>query len=203
MTETAEAAEPELVEGLFLQVRPLPEPAHDGHRYISALALKLLRLDQVWWLVSPQNPLKSATDMAPLDRRLARARQVAGHPRIVPTALERDLGTRYTAQTLDAISARFPGTRFVWLMGADNLLQLPHWRRWQRIFYTMPVAIFARPSYSLRALGGQAATRFEHDRRVERDAGSLADQRLPAWIFFHTRLLPVSATELRERQERA
>lgn len=175
-------------------------PAHEGHRDISLTALKRLRLDQVWWLVSPQNPLKPEAGMAPLAERLAAARQVATHPRIIVTGLETRLGTRYTAETLAALSARFPRTRFVWLMGADNLVQLPRWHRWTRLFHTVSIAIFDRPSYSLGALGGLAARRFAHSRKATRQAGTLAGSRPPAWIFFHTRRNPASATALRERQ---
>lgn len=123
-------------------------PAHDGHRYISRLALKLLGLDEVWWLVSPQNPLKPAAGMASLGDRLARAQAVADHPRIRVTDLERLLGTRYTADTLAALHRCFPRTRFVWLMGADNLLQVPRWQRWTEIFETTPVAL-RRPHVSI------------------------------------------------------
>ncbi len=174
-------------------------PAHAGHRHISLAALTRLRLDRVWWLVSPQNPLKPVAGMAPLAGRLALARRVAAHPRIVVTDLEARLGTRYTADTLAALTARFPRVRFVWLMGADNLIQLPDWQHWTQIFHTMPIAVFARPAYCLRASGGKAARRFARHRRAERNAGSLADQRPPAWTLFHIPLHPASATALRAR----
>lgn len=175
-------------------------PAHAGHRHISLLALRRLRLDQVWWLVSPQNPLKPVAGMAPLAERLIEAARVADHPRIVATDLERGLGTRYTADTLAALTRRLPGVRFVWLMGDDNLVQLPRWRNWPRIFRTMPIAVFARSSYSVPALGGPAARRFARYRRAEHNAGDLADQWPPAWIFFRTPLHPASATALRARR---
>lgn len=176
-------------------------PAHDGHRHISLEALKLLRLDAVWWLVSPQNPLKPSEGMAGLADRVEGARRVARHPRIVVTDIERQLGTRYTADTLTALSGRFPRTRFVWLMGADNLLQLPRWDRWTVIFHTVPVAIFDRPSYSLRALGGEASQRFARRRVTADRIGRLADMAPPAWAFLHTRLHPASATALRGRSD--
>src|SRR3546814_8038582 len=103
--------------------------------------MRLLDLDQVWWLVSPQNPLKPVQGMAPLDARMAAARRVADHPAIAVTDIESALGTRYTADTVAALSRRFPRTRFVWLMGAENLIQVPRWDRWTRIFRTVPVAI--------------------------------------------------------------
>lgn len=178
-------------------------PAHDGHLHISRLALKYLALHQIWWLVSPQNPLKLAAGMAPLADRVARARAVAIDRRIVVTDLEVRLRTRYTVDTLAALDSRFPGNRFVWLIGADNLAQIPQWRNWQQIFHTVPVAVFDRPSYSKVALGGFAATRFARNRRQTRQARGLADMRPPAWIFFHSPLHSVSATALRAKGETA
>jgi len=174
-------------------------PAHAGHRHLSLEALKRLKLDVVWWLVSPQNPLKPTAGMAPLDERIGSARAVASHPGILVTDLEIRLGTRYTADTLTALTRRFSRTRFVWLMGADNLIQLPHWQHWTRIFQLAPIAIFDRPTYSPRALSGVAASHFGRYRMAERQAGRLADYRPPVWIFFHSRLHWASATRLRQR----
>ena len=175
-------------------------PAHAGHRHISVLALRLLRLDQVWWLVSPQNPLKPAAGMAPQSRRIAGAARVARHPRIRVTGLETDLGTRYTADTLAALRRRFPNVRFVWLMGADNLAQMPRWDRWQAIFAATAIAVFDRRPYAFRALAGRAARRFAHRRIAERQAGVLAEVQPPAWIFLHTRLHSASSTAIRARE---
>jgi nicotinate-nucleotide adenylyltransferase len=173
-------------------------PAHDGHRYISEEALKRLRLDSVWWLVSPQNPLKPAAGMASLADRLAAARAIAGHPRIRVTDLERRLGTRYTADTLDALTRRYPATRFVWLMGADNLGQLPSWRRWSSIVNTVVIAVFARSPYDAGALAGRAAHRFAHARLSADAAPTLADWQPPAWLFLPLRRHPAAATALRQ-----
>lgn len=178
-------------------------PAHDGHRHISLYALDTLGLDRVWWLVSPQNPLKPVRGMAPLAQRLAEARAVARHPRIAVTCLERELGTRYTADTLASLVRRFPRTRFVWLMGADNLGQIPRWKRWERIFRTVPVAVFARPAYSLRALGGKAARRFARRRVGVGDIRGLAGRKPPAWAFLRNPLHPASATAIRAARARA
>lgn len=176
-------------------------PAHGGHRHISLEALKRLQLDAVWWLVSPQNPLKPKTGMAPLGERLASARQViAGHPQLRATTLEAALGTLYTLDTLTALTQRFPRVRFVWLMGADNLAQIHRWADWPRIFHTVPVAVFDRPSYSLRASVAQAAQRFRQARVPERHAGRLAERQPPAWVFLHQPQDPRSATEIRARQ---
>ena len=175
-------------------------PAHDGHRHLSLEALKRLGLDAIWWLVSPQNPLKTASEMAPLQERLRSAREVASHPRILVSDLEIRLGTQYTADTLSALTRRFPRTRFVWLMGADNLIELPQWQHWTRIFHLAPIAIFDRPTYSQRALSGIAASHFARYRMAERQAGRLADFRPPVWVFVHSRLHGASATKLRERR---
>ncbi len=172
-------------------------PAHDGHRHLSLEALRRLGLDAVWWLASPQNPLKAASGMAPLAERMNSAREVAAHPRILVSDLEIRLGTRFTADTLAALTRRFPRTRFVWLMGADNLVELPKWRNWKQIFHLAPIAIFDRPPYSQRALSGTAASHFAQYRMGERQAGRLAEYRPPVWIFFHSRLHWASATKLR------
>ncbi|ALJ36029.1 nicotinate-nucleotide adenylyltransferase [Azospirillum brasilense] len=172
-------------------------PAHAGHRHISLYALKALGLDQVWWLVSPQNPLKPVRGMAPLAERLEEARRTARHPAIRVTAIERELGTRYTADTLAKLTLRFPKTRFVWLMGADNLRQIPRWRHWTRIFRLVPVAVLARPTYSMGALGGMAAQRYARRRVSMHEAKGLAGSKTPAWIFLRNPLHPASATAIR------
>lgn len=172
-------------------------PAHAGHRAISLHALKALRLDQVWWLVSPQNPLKSRQGMAALPERLTGARQTAAHPRIVATALESQLGTRYTAQTLRALILAFPRTRFVWLMGADNLAQIRHWKNWPQIFLRTPIAVFNRSPYCRQGLQGLAALRFRRFRIPVRAAAGLARRTPPGWVFFPAPLHPASATALR------
>ena len=172
-------------------------PAHAGHQHISLLALRRLALDEVWWLVSPQNPLKPAQGMASLERRVASARAVADHPRIRVTDIERTLGTRYTVDTVRALQRRHPRYGFVWLIGADNLAQMPAWKSWQTLFRSVAVAIFARPSYSLRALAGQAAGRFARSRLPERMAPRLALEKPPAWVFLRIRLHAASATAIR------
>ncbi|MGE5546741.1 MAG: nicotinate-nucleotide adenylyltransferase [Solirubrobacterales bacterium] len=175
-------------------------PAHAGHRHVAELALARLGLDEVWFLVSPQNPLKPSAGMAPLDERLASARAVAaGHPRIKATDIEQALGTRYTADTLRALKIRFPETRFVWVMGADNLAQISRWDRWLWIFSAVPVAILARSPYSQKALAAKAARRMARF-RVASPRG-LADRRPPAWVYLHTRLHPASATAIRMMQK--
>jgi nicotinate-nucleotide adenylyltransferase len=178
-------------------------PAHEGHRAISAEALRRLGLDEVWWLVSPQNPLKSSDGMEPQQFRAERAAAMTQNPRIRVTMLERELGTVYTAESLHLLVQRFPKTRFIWLMGADNLVQFDRWQDWEKIFNTIVVAVFDRPTYALRALAAVAARRFVRYRRRESDAKRLADQTPPAWVFLHNRLNAQSSTAMRAVQERA
>ncbi|GAB6052978.1 nicotinate-nucleotide adenylyltransferase [Magnetospira thiophila] len=175
-------------------------PAHAGHLHISREALRRLDLDRIWWMVSPQNPLKDPQGMAPLADRLASARDMARDPRIVVTDIESHLGTRHTAVTLARLTRHFPRYRFVWLMGADNLIQIPRWRQWTQIFHRVPVAVFARSTYDLKALSGAAAKRFAQARIGEGAARHLAVQPLPAWTFLMIRRHPASATALRTQQ---
>ncbi len=161
------------------------------------MALRRLRLDQVWLLVSPGNPLKTADGMAPLADRLASARRIAGGRRVVATAIERQLGTRYTADTLRALRRLFPRVRFVWLAGADILAELPRWRRWTLIARAVPFAVVPRPGYNHRALAGKAARRLRGAWHPARQAPVLADCAAPAWTFLPASQNPISATALR------
>lgn len=172
-------------------------PAHEGHLHVSLVAGRRLRLHAVWWLVSPQNPLKPANDTADYDKRLAAAAALARHPRIVVSDLEARLGTRYTADSLRALKARFPAVHFVWLMGADNLAQLPRWKDWQEIMCLVPVAVIDRPGYALKAQLGKAAERFRQARLPEEQARALPCADPPAWTYLHAKLNPLSATEIR------
>ncbi|MCK6450695.1 MAG: nicotinate-nucleotide adenylyltransferase [Alphaproteobacteria bacterium] len=175
-------------------------PAHEGHRDISLAALGRLGLDQIWWLVSPQNPLKPVAGMATFAERLGGAACVAHHPRIRATDIEAALGTRYTADTLRRLTRAFPRTRFVWLMGADNLAQIAQWAEWKEIFHTVSIAVFARPTYCFGALAGRAARRFARRRLPAAAAGLLARNAPPAWVFLFTRLNPISASAIRARR---
>ena len=178
-------------------------PAHEGHLHISLLALKLLKLDEVWWMVSAQNPLKPADGMAPFEDRLAEARALVRHPNIRITDIEARLGTTNTAESLAVLKRGFPKTRFVWLMGADNLKQISRWYQWTRIFNQVPIAVFDRAPYSFGALAGKAAKAFFRFKRKPADACNLADMPPPAWMFFHTRLHPGSATNIRAHRDSA
>jgi nicotinate-nucleotide adenylyltransferase len=173
-------------------------PAHAGHRAMSLFALKRLGLHQIWWLVSPQNPLKPAQGMAKLADRLASAHKAARHPRIVATAIEAELGTRYTADTLRALKRRFSRTHFVWLMGADNMRQVQHWRDWQDLFGLVPVAVFRRPAYAVGRKLGKAAQRFDRNWLPANAARHLAMEKPAAWLIMDNVLNPVSSTEIRK-----
>lgn len=173
-------------------------PAHDGHLHVSDLALDRLGLDYVWWLVSPQNPLKSEQGMAPLAERVAGARALARDARVIVTDIERTMGLSRTADVIRGLGRIFPSTRFVWLMGADNLCRFHRWRDWTRIFRMLPIAIFDRPTYSLPARASVAARRFAPCRLAERQARSLADSRPPAWIFLRGARHAASATAIRD-----
>lgn len=178
-------------------------PAHAGHVHISRLALRRLGLDAVWWLVSPQNPLKPARGMASLDERLAGARALLdGEAGITATDLEAQMGTRYSLDTLRALQKRYPDTNFVWIIGADNLSQMHRWRGWREIFRTVPIAVFPRAPYSLGALGSRAARRFKAARLPQSQARRLARCHPPAWVFLRAPLHGESATRLRRIRER-
>jgi nicotinate-nucleotide adenylyltransferase len=177
-------------------------PAHPGHLHISQLALDILALDAVWWLVSPQNPLKPAAGMAPLEVRVAAARErAAPEPRIFVSDLEQALGTRYSVDTLSALVKRYPATRWVWIMGADNLSELHRWKDWTRLFDLAPVAVFDRPTYSFPALQGEAAKQMAEHRVTRINAAALADAKPPAWMFLWSAFDPTSATAIRDGKQ--
>ena len=170
-------------------------PAHQGHIHASEQALKQLHLDYVWWIVSPQNPLKAKRGMASFKKRLEAARGVARHPRLIVSGIEDELGTRFTVDTVQALKRRFPQARFVWLMGSDNLLQIPRWRKWGEIFRLVPVAVVARTGTALSARLSPAATKFGAAARPP-DAG-FASEKPPAWTILDAKRDPTTATALR------
>jgi nicotinate-nucleotide adenylyltransferase len=172
-------------------------PPHAGHRHVSLMALKRLGLDRVWWIVTPGNPLKDTGELATTAVRVEEAKQVAGDPRIDVTAFEEEIGARYTVDTLAYLKRRFPGVRFVWIMGADNLAGFHRWRGWQEIARMMPIAVIDRPGWTLRAVGSRAATVFAR-RRVREEAGpALPFLAPPAWMFLHGPRSHLSSTMLR------
>ena len=174
-------------------------PAHDGHRMASLTALRKFGLDQVWWLVTPGNPLKDNRALPPLSQRMQAAAVVANHPQIVVTGVEAGLGTRFTAQTLTALKARCAGVRFIWLMGSDNLAQFHRWQNWRGIARLMPIGIIDRPGTTHRAMRSRAAVALGRWRLDESDGLLLATENAPAWMFLHGRRSALSSTALRGR----
>ena len=172
-------------------------PAHGGHRRISLFARQALGLDAVWWLVSPGNPLKPTAGMAPLAARLASALGMARRAPIVPTAIERELGTVYTVDSLRALQRRYPQIDFVWLMGSDNLAQLHRWRDWRRLARTMPIAVIARPGYDGAAAASPAAAWLGRYRRSAASLKHRAGWSAPALIHLRFDPDPRSATAIR------
>jgi nicotinate-nucleotide adenylyltransferase len=178
------------------------DPPHAGHFAVSRVALTALRLDRVWWLVSPHNPLKPHAPAA-LAERIAAARAVARDPRIAVTGVEATLGTVYTAQTLARLLPRLPGVACVWMMGADNLATFHRWRDWQAIAAGLPIAVFNRPGQALAALASPAARALGPWRLDPRDAALLAALAPPAWVFLPNPHVAASSTELRAGRARA
>lgn len=173
-------------------------PAHGGHRRISLFAKATLGLDEVWWMVTPGNPLKPAIGMAPLPARVASARIQARRAPIRVTALERELGTRFTVDTLCAVRRRWPKHRFVWLMGADNLGQFHRWRDWRGIARAMPIAVIARPGYDALAVASPAMAWLRRYRRSAASFRNRAEWSAPALVLLRFDPDPRSATALRK-----
>lgn len=171
-------------------------PAHEGHLHISAEAWKRLGLDQVWWLVSPQNPLKENHEVS-LTSRVSQAHAIAKPPWLQVVSLENNFGTVRTWQTLKILKTRFPNTRFVWLMGADNLVQIPNWARWPKIFQAVHVAVFDRSPYSHKALFGKAARRFSRQRLKASHVKALWTKKASKWVYLAFKRHATSSTEIR------
>ena len=174
------------------------DPPHMGHVHISKVALKRFNLDQVWWLVSPGNPLK-ADAPAPMADRMAACRAISDHPRIKITDFEAKIGTNYTAETLASLFDKRQGAKFVWLMGADNLAQFHRWQHWQWIMQNVPVGVIARPGDRRAARRSKAAKVYEGYRLRGAQSALLADAGLPAWCFINAPMLDVSSSAIRAR----
>ncbi|MEL6425962.1 MAG: nicotinate-nucleotide adenylyltransferase [Pseudomonadota bacterium] len=172
------------------------DPPHAGHVHITRFALKRFQLDRVWWLVTPGNPLK-AEGPAELDRRMDACRTIMQHPRVIVTDIERRLGTRYTAETLARLRRIYPGTRFVWLMGADNLAGFHRWDRWVDIMASVPVGVLARPEEQIAAGLSPAARRFHEARHSVRQAGALPLLPAPAWTMVTGPMVEQSSSAIR------
>lgn len=174
-------------------------PPHSGHRLVAETALKRLQLDQVWWVVTPGNPLKNHNGLSPLEQRIELVACRARHPRMKVTAFEAVLGSSYTAQTVEMLRVLRPNLRFVWVMGADNLADFHRWKDWRSIARLVPIAVVDRPGASLSALSAPMAKAFEKQRLPERDAGHIASRKPPVWTFVHAPLDETSSTDLRNR----
>lgn len=172
-------------------------PPHKGHRHVALAGLARLGVSQVWWLVTPGNPLKSSDDLAPLAKRIALTEAFADHPRMVVTAFEAGIGTRHTADAIAYLKRRYRAVKFVWLMGADNLSAMHRWHKWRDIMRLVPVAVVDRPGASMSVMSSRAARVFAAARVPEAQAARLADEAPPAWTFLHVPLDPTSSTLLR------
>lgn len=176
-------------------------PAHAGHKMITEFALKRLRLNTIWWLVSTQNPLKSKTGMRPLIDRLNKAQSIANHPKVSVKPIEFQFNTLYTADTIRTLKKRYRQTKFVWIMGADNLAQFTEWKDWNKIATMVAIAVFNRPGYSQKALSSRMARRYSGRRISECKSALLAKLKPPRWVFLHTLLNPISSTKIREESK--
>ncbi|MGU3576921.1 nicotinate-nucleotide adenylyltransferase [Brucellaceae bacterium C25G] len=172
-------------------------PPHAGHVLVAETALRRLKLDQLWWMVTPGSPLKNLSELAPLKDRLTASRQLANDPRIKVTAFEAAYNVRYTADTLAIIQKANPNVRFIWIMGADNLAQFHRWDRWRQIADHIPIAVIDRPNASLTPLTSRMAKTYARYRLNERNAAMLAKHQAPAWVFLHGARSKLSSSALR------
>jgi nicotinate-nucleotide adenylyltransferase len=179
------------------------DPPHQAHVGATLLALKRLKLDRVWWLVTPGNPLKNTSGLAPLPQRIAAARAITHHPRIDVTGLESVIKTRYTYDTITWLLARCPRVRFVWIMGADNLRSFHRWQKWRKITELVPIVVIDRLGPSLYAAASPAGNVLARVRIPERAAASLPNHKPPAWTFLHGLKSPLSSTALRALRKRS
>ncbi len=174
------------------------DPPHSGHLHVSLEALKRCRLDRVWWLVSPGNPLKQDAP-APISKRLEAARRCARHPRLLVSDIEVGLGTRFTSETLNTLRSVYPGVGFVWIMGSDNLAGFHLWNDWRWIFENYPVAVLGRPNQKLRAARSVAARTYRQFMLAPADAGNLALSETPCWTLLDGPTLEISSSGIRNR----
>lgn len=175
------------------------DPAHAGHRHVAITALRRLRLDRVWWTVTPGNPLKDRSRLASRPERLAATRSVARHPRMAVTDIDGAIGAVFTVETLRFLLQRCPGVRFCWIMGADSLVGFHRWHSWREIAARVPFAVVDRPGWTLRASRSHAATTLAAARIPEAAAARLADRMPPAWVFLHGPRSGLSSTALRDK----
>lgn len=178
-------------------------PPHQGHVHVCELALRRVKLDQIWWLVTPGNPLKDHSELAPFDERIKACREIVQHPRIKITAIEALLNVRYTADTLRLLKQMRSRLKFVWIMGADNLAGFHRWQDWRNIAAMMPMVVIDRPGSTLSYLSAPAALTLSRYRQDEEDAAMLPNLDPPAWTFIHGPRNSLSSTRLRSLQRTA
>jgi nicotinate-nucleotide adenylyltransferase len=172
-------------------------PPHEGHLLVAEIALRRLGLDQLWWMVTPGNPLKSRSELASLADRIAMSNALIHDPRIKVTAFEKTLDGSYTADTLTFVKTKNPQAHFVWVMGADSLKTFHNWQKWREIASTFPIAVIDRPGSTLSFLSSKMARTFDYARIDEDDAGSLWKRPAPAWTFIHGPRSTLSSTAIR------
>ena len=178
-------------------------PPHAGHVLVAEIAMRRLELDQLWWMVTPGNPLKTGRELKPLAERVALSERITADPKIKVTAFEASHHVRYTADTLALVKARNPGVNFVWIMGADSLRDFHRWQRWQAIAMTFPIAVIDRPGATLAFLSSKMAKTFDFARCDEDDAPLLAHTQAPAWTFIHGPRSTLSSTAIRAGHAKA
>lgn len=176
-------------------------PPHEGHLLVAEIALRRLNLDQLWWMVTPGNPLKSRRELASLRDRIAMSEELIDDPRIKVTAFEQNLGGSYTADTLSHVRIRNRSVHFIWIMGADSLRTFHQWQKWQSIVATFPIAVIDRPGATLSFLSAKMSRTFDYARIDEEDAGILWRKPAPAWTFIHGPRSAISSTSLRARRK--
>jgi nicotinate-nucleotide adenylyltransferase len=176
-------------------------PAHRAHRRISLEAMRALGLDEVWWLVSPGNPLKEgAKDMAPFAARFASAERMAQRSRIRVSDFEQREGTRYTIDTLRRLKRRYPRDRFIWLLGSDTLPNFHKWRDWRRLAYEVPIAVIRRPGYDHAAHAARAMGWLKRFVHPSSQAKNWTEWSAPAILFLRLPPDPTSATAIRAQR---
>ncbi|WP_310621620.1 nicotinate-nucleotide adenylyltransferase [Flexibacterium corallicola] len=176
-------------------------PPHPGHLMVARTALQRVGLDQVWWMVSPGNPLKDHSELLSLDERVARVRQLASHPKMRVCAYEKTLGSAFTAHTVAELKRRRPHLKFLWIMGGDNLAEFHRWRQWREILENLPVIVVNRPGATLSPLFAPMSITYSGARVPEQNARRIKNEEAPAWTFLHGPLDDTSSSSLRERSD--
>ena len=175
------------------------DPPHEGHVHITKLALKIFNLSKIWWLVCPENPIKSVTP-SDLNSRFFASKKIMKHPSVVITDLERKFKTKYTFQTLIKLKKLYPSTKFVWLMGADNLINFHHWKNWDWIMKNIPVGVLARPEEQIKAGLSRTAIKFGNYRLPKEKSIILSNYIPPVWTLSTGPMRNISSTEIRQKE---